>query len=85
MSDDPARRDPLSDAAASLLLPGLGQYLQRRRAAALYVVFELLAVLAAAALAPRLRGLAWVALAAVTLWSALDAARVAGRPRAPAV
>ena len=86
MSALDSRRDPLSDAASSLLLPGLGQYLQHRRRAALHFAIETVALLAGAAFVPHLRAVAWRALAAVTLWSAADAARGAmGGSRAPAV
>jgi hypothetical protein len=77
-------RDPLSDAAASVLFPGLGQYLQRRRRLALFFAIEALALLAVAAFIPYLRAPSWAALVSVTLWSALDAARAAGSTRGPA-
>ena len=84
MSASSSRRDSLSDAAASLLLPGLGQYLQGRHAAALYFVAEAIALLVALVLIPHYRTGILVGLSLLTLWSALDAARTTAGIRAPA-
>ncbi|CAA9333143.1 MAG: hypothetical protein AVDCRST_MAG40-2021 [uncultured Gemmatimonadaceae bacterium] len=78
------QRDPLAAAAASLLLPGLGQWLQRRRAAALWLGLEAASVLALGIAAPSVRPAAWAAGTAVALWSVLDGAHAARRPRDPA-
>lgn len=72
-------RDPVSDAAASFLAPGLGQWLQGRRAAAAYFAGDVLAAFAIGALMPELRAVAWVAAVAVGLWSVVDAAVAARR------
>ena len=77
------QRDPISDAAASLLLPGLGQWLQRRRAAALWFGVETLVALTLGVVVPSVRPAAWVLGTLVGVGSVLDAAYGARR-RAPA-
>jgi hypothetical protein len=72
-------RDAISDFCASLLIPGLGQWLQGRRSASVYFFVEAVALLAVALLVPRLAAPSWVLGGAVVLWSAFDAARVAQR------
>ena len=73
-------RDPLSAAAASLLVPGLGQWLQGRRWAAVYFLGDVVASLLLAELVPELRVLGWTAAIAIGVWSVLDAG-FAARPR----
>lgn len=82
MSVSTHARDPISDAAASLLVPGLGQWLQGRRAAAVYFGGDVLAAFVIGALMPELRTVAWVAAVAVGVWSVIDAA-IAARRRRP--
>ena len=74
-------RDAISDFCASLLIPGLGQWLQGRRLVAVYFFVEAVALLTVALAAPRLSAPGWVIGGTVVLWSALDAARVARRHR----
>ena len=71
--------DPISAAAGSLLIPGLGQWVQGRRAAAIYFFADGLGLAVVGALVPELRVVAWAAAAAITLWSAIDAAVAARR------
>jgi hypothetical protein len=78
-------RDPLGDAAASLLLPGLGQWLQGRRVAAMYYGGDVTAAAVLGALVPELRAVAWTVALAVTIWSILDAAVAARRLPSSAV
>ncbi len=75
------RRDPVSDAIASLFLPGLGQWLQHRRVSALYFLVDVTATIAVGAIVPGLRTLAWLSVVVVTCWSAVDAAVAARRWR----
>jgi hypothetical protein len=74
-------RDAVSDFCASLLIPGLGQWLRGRRSVAVYFFVEAAALLTVALAVPRLAVAGWVLGGTVVLWSALDAARVARRRR----
>lgn len=79
MVDQLQLRDPISDAAASLLIPGLGQWLQRRRAAAMYFAGDVAAAAVVGALVPEIRSLAWTAAVVIAVWSVADAALAARR------
>ena len=79
------QRDPVADASASLLVPGLGQWLQQRRAAAVLFAGEVAAAAVVGVVAPEFRTVALVAALAVGAWSAADAAIAARRPRAGVV
>jgi hypothetical protein len=72
-------RDPLSAAAASLLLPGLGQWLQGRRWPAAYFFGDVLAGALLGAVMPEFRVLGWTVAIVVALWSVLDAGFAARR------
>lgn len=72
-------RDPVGDGAASLLIPGLGQWLQHRRAAGIWFATEAAAAVVAGIAVPGLRTVAFTAAAAIALWSVIDAARAASR------
>lgn len=72
-------RDPIADAAASLLIPGLGQWLQRRRAAAIYFAGDVTAAALVGGLVPGIRSLAWTAAVVIAVWSVVDAAMAARR------
>lgn len=74
-------RDAISDFCASMLIPGLGQWLQGRRAVAVYFFVEAAALLTVALAVPRLASAGWVLGGTVVIWSALDAARAARRRR----
>jgi hypothetical protein len=80
MTDTVYSRDPLSAAAASLLVPGLGQWLQGRRWAAAYFLGDVVASMMLVMLFPELRVLGWTAAIGIGIWSVLDAA-FAARPR----
>jgi hypothetical protein len=73
-------RDPLAAAAASLLVPGLGQWLQGRRRPAVYFFGDVVASMLLVVLIPELRVLGWTAAIAIGIWSVLDAG-FAARPR----
>jgi hypothetical protein len=73
-------RDPLAAAAASLLVPGLGQWLQGRRRPAIYFFGDVVASMLLVVVIPELRVLGWTAAIAIGIWSVLDA-RFAARPR----
>ena len=73
--------DAVSVFCASLLIPGLGQWLQGRRSVAVYFFVEAAAILTVALAIPRLAVAGWVLGGTVVLWSALDAARIARRRR----
>ena len=73
-------RDPLAAAAASLLAPGLGQWLQGRRRAAIYFLGDVVGSVLLATLVPELRVPGWTAAIAIGVWSVLDAG-FAARPR----
>ena len=70
-------RDAVSDACASLLVPGLGQWLQRRRSTAVYFFLEAASLIGVALSVPAYATACWIAAGAVILWSTVDAARVA--------
>lgn len=72
-------RDAVSDFCAGLLVPGLGQWLQGRRATGVYLFLEASSLLAVALAMPAHATLGWAGVGAVTAWAALDAARVARR------
>ena len=74
-------RDAISDFCASLLIPGLGQWLQGRRSTGVYFFVEAVALLVAALAVPRLAAPSWVLVGVVVLWSALDASRDTQRHR----
>ena len=67
--------DHASDVAWSLLWPGLGQFCQRRFQAGAYFSMETVAALGVFVWSPPNRGLAFVAIGLVTIWSMLDAYR----------
>jgi len=71
------RRDAVSDFCASLLLPGLGQWLQGRRAAGVYFLLEFCILAIVALSLPAYATAAWIAAGAVVLFSAGEAARAA--------
>ena len=66
-------RDPAAAAAASILIPGLGQWLQGRRGAAVYFFGDVLAGTLLGVFVPNQRGLWWAAAAAIAIWSVVDA------------
>jgi hypothetical protein len=70
--------DAISAAAGSLLIPGLGQWVQGRRAAAIYFFGDALGTLMLGAFLPEVRVFAWAAAVAIGLWAVVDAF-VAGR------
>ena len=70
-------RDAVSDACASLLVPGLGQWLQRRRSTGVYFFLEAASLIGVALSVPAYATACWIAAGAVILWSTVDAARVA--------
>jgi hypothetical protein len=67
-------RDAVSDFCASLLIPGLGQWLQGRRSVAVYFFVEVAVLLTVALAIPRFATPGWVLGGVVVLWSAVDAA-----------
>lgn len=67
-------RDAVSDFCASLLVPGLGQWLQGRRAVAVYFFVEVAVLLTVALALPPFATPGWVLGGVVVLWSAVDAA-----------
>jgi hypothetical protein len=73
MTDTVYVRDPLSAGAASLLFPGLGQWLQGRRWAAVYFFVDALAGALLGAFVPEMRMVFWTAAAAICVWAVLDA------------
>ena len=75
--------DAISFATASFLLPGLGQWLQRRRTAAIYFFGDSLACVLVGLWVPHFRGIAWTLAVAVNVWSVLDAVVAARRFRVP--
>jgi hypothetical protein len=77
--------DAVSVAAGSFLVPGLGQWIQGRRAAAIYFFGDTLAGLALGVWVPEVRGVAWALAGAIAIWSIVDAAIVARRTHPPAV
>ena len=77
--------DSISAAAGSLLMPGLGQWVQGRRAAAIYFFGDVLGCVVLGALIPEVRGIAWSAAAAITVWSVVDASLTARRLHPPGV
>jgi hypothetical protein len=54
-------------------MPGLGQWLQGRRWAAVYFFGDVLAGTLLGAFVPELRVLGWTAAAAIAVWSVVDA------------
>ena len=72
-------RDPLAAAAASAFLPGLGQWLQSRRFAAIYFFGDVSAATLLGALVPELRVLGRTAAIAIAVWSVFDAGFAARR------
>lgn len=72
-------RDAIYDFCASLLVPGLGQWLQGRRTTGVYLFLEASSLLTVALAMPAHATLGWAGVGAVTAWAALDAARVARR------
>ncbi len=71
--------DPISAAAGSLLIPGLGQWVQGRRAAAIYFFGDVLGCVLLGAFVSDVRGIAWSAAAAIAVWSVVDATLAARR------
>ncbi len=72
--------DSLTDAALSLVWPGLGQLHQGRTTAGIYFIAESLTLVAAFVWAPGWRVLAAVTFAAIAIWAIADAATAARRP-----
>ena len=81
MTDTVYSQDPLSAGAASLLVPGLGQWLQGRRGAAVFFFADVVGSTLLGALVPELRVLSWSAAGAVALWSVVDAGFAARQRR----
>jgi hypothetical protein len=67
----------MADFCASLLVPGLGQWLQGRRGAGIYFLLEFSALAIVALALPAYATAAWIAAAVVVLFSAGEAARAA--------
>ena len=85
MTNTVSAYDGISAAAGSLLVPGLGQWVQGRRAAALCFFVDAHAGVLLGVLVPEVHEVAWAIAGAIAIWSVVDAAIAARRARAPAV
>ena len=85
MTNTVSAYDGISAAAGSLLVPGLGQWVQGRRAAAIYFFGDTLAGVILGVWIPEIRGIAWAIAGAIAVWSVVDAAIAARKARLPAI